>query len=129
MPLLISDCQSAFVPKRRIGDNILLDQSLCRNYHLESGQPKCDVKLDLRKSFDTLSWDFLIKILEKMGFPDTFIDWIMVCVRSCMISVKINGALEGFFAAKSGLRQRDPSSPLPVCHFNGISHSLFEKVQ
>lgn len=111
MPEIISSYQSAFVPKRLIGDNILLAKSLCRNYHLNSGEPRSAIKPDLRKAFDSINWSFLRKVLEKMGFPLIFVNWIMKCVSSCMVSVKVNGALEGYFQAKSGLRQGDPVSP------------------
>lgn len=46
-----------------------------------------------------------------MGFPLLFISWIRKCVDSAMISIKINGAQQGYFSAKSGLRQGDPISP------------------
>lgn len=46
-----------------------------------------------------------------MGFPATFIDWVKKCITCSMLSVKINGALEGFFESKKGLRQGDPLSP------------------
>lgn len=111
MPAIISPCQSAFVPHRLIGDNIMLAQALCRNYHLNSGQPRCALKVDIRKAFDTLNWHFLFEALRKMGFPDIFSNWVMKCISSCMLSVKVNGSLEGYFAAKSGLRQGDPLSP------------------
>lgn len=135
MPDLISECQSAFVPKRLIGDNILLAQSLCRNYHLSSGDKKCAIKLDLRKAFDTLNWSFLRKALEAMRFPSMFIEWVMTCISSSMLSVKLNGALEGFFPAKSGLRQGDPISPylfviamevLTACITKTIMHQDFK---
>lgn len=135
MPSIISDSQSAFVPNPRIGDNILLAQSLCRNYNLFSGEPRCTLKLDLRKAFDTVSWKFLHKALLKMGFPDTFVMWIMTCLRTSMLSVKVNGALEGFFSAKSGLRQGDPLSPylfvismevMTACLKNATANSEFK---
>lgn len=108
---LVSSCQSAFVPSRLIGDNILLAQSLCHNYHLDQGPPKCAIKLDISKAFDSLNWSFLLNVLNKMGFPKQFIDWIEKCITSPMFSIKVNGALEGFFEGKTGLRQGDPISP------------------
>lgn len=111
LPRIVSSCQSAFVPQRLLGDNVLLAQSLCSNYHLNSGEPKCAIKLGLRKAFDTTSWSFRRATLENMEFSAVFIDWVMTCITSCMLSVKINGALEGYFPARCGLRQGDPISP------------------
>lgn len=105
LPSLISLNQSAFVPHRHIGDNIMLALALFRNYHLNSGQPRCAFKIDMRKAFDTLSWQFLFEALRRMNIPDTFINWVKQCSTTCMLSVKINGSIEGFFPAKSGLRQ------------------------
>lgn len=111
LPSIISQCQSAFVPKRSIGDNIMLAQALCKNYHLNSGQARCTVKVDIKKAFDTINWQFLLTAMSRMGFPEVFISWVSACLSTCMLSVKINGSLEGYFAAKSGLRQGDPLSP------------------
>lgn len=55
MRKLISPCQTAFVSGRRIGDNILLAQSLCRDYHLNSGATYIAIKMDIRKAFDTIN--------------------------------------------------------------------------
>lgn len=64
LPTLISPSQSAFVFQQLIGgDNIMLAESLCRNYHLNSRPQRCAIKLDLHKAFDTLNWNFLL------GFP------------------------------------------------------------
>lgn len=111
LPDLISTSQSAFIEKRSIGDNIMLAQALCRDYHLMSGPPKCAFKLDIHKAFDSLNWSFLFAVMRKIGFPAVFIKWVEMCVTTCMLSVKVNGAIEGYFPGQTGLRQGDPLSP------------------
>ena len=63
LPQIISHNQSAFVPQRLIGDNIMLVQALCRDYHRNDGTPRCAFKLDLHKAFDSLNWSFLFDIM------------------------------------------------------------------
>ena len=108
---IISAPQAAFIPGRKLGDNILLAQALLRDYHLHSGPARCAFKIDLCKAFDTLNWGFLRRVMASFGFPALFIDWTMSCISGTMLSVKLNGAIEGYFAAQSGLRQGDPMSP------------------
>lgn len=69
------------------------------------------MKLDLRKAFDTIICTGLEKVLVSMSFPENFIVWIVACITTSMLFVKVNGTLEGYFPAKSGLRQGDPISP------------------
>ncbi|XP_022037240.1 uncharacterized protein LOC110939954 [Helianthus annuus] len=49
---IISENQSAFVPGRRISDNILLTQELMHNYHRQVGPPRCAFKVDIQKAYD-----------------------------------------------------------------------------
>ncbi|XP_020258489.1 uncharacterized protein LOC109834882 [Asparagus officinalis] len=46
-----------------------------------------------------------------LGFPDIFINWIMVCITSPKYSISLNGTLHGYFKGERGLRQGDPISP------------------
>lgn len=69
MNTLISRNQGAFVSNRSIGDNVMLAQFLCRDYHISHGPPKFACKVDLRKAFDTLSWDFSPSFFDCNEFP------------------------------------------------------------
>lgn len=108
---LVSVNQSAFVPGRRISDNILLTQELMHNYHLDRGLPRCAFKVDIQKAYDTADWGFLNAILVGFGFHSRMISWIMECVTTTSFSLNINGELYCFFKGKRGLRQGDPLSP------------------
>ncbi|KAL0288762.1 UNVERIFIED_CONTAM: putative ribonuclease H protein [Sesamum radiatum] len=108
---MISPSQNAFVPGRSIGDNILLAQEMFSGYNRQGLPMRCALKVDLRKAYDTVEWDFLSAVLHLFGFPDIFIGWIEECVSTPMFSVCINGNPHGFFKGSRGLRQGDPMSP------------------
>ncbi|XP_071727851.1 uncharacterized protein [Rutidosis leptorrhynchoides] len=108
---IVHENQSAFIPGRRISDNILLTQELMRNYHLDRAIPRCAFKVDIQKAYDTVDWGFLRAILVHFGFHKTMVKWIMKCVSTSSFSISINGNLCGFFKGKRGLRQGDPMSP------------------
>ena len=70
------------------------------------------LKIDLSKAFDKVSWLYIKIILIHLGFPPTFIRWIMCCITYVSFSVLINGSASHFFHAERGLRQGCPLSPL-----------------
>ena len=110
LPDIISPAQTAFVQGRSIADNILLTQELMKNYHLDSGLPRCALKIDLKKAYDSISWDCILGILSVMGTPATLLRCIKACITTPMFSVSVNGELTGFFASNRGVRQGDPLS-------------------
>ncbi|KAJ0852391.1 putative RNA-directed DNA polymerase [Helianthus annuus] len=108
---LVSINQSAFVPGRKISDNILLTQELMHNYHLNRGPSRCAFKIDIQKAYDTVNWSFLEDVLGRFGFQHKMVNWIMTCGSTVSYSLCINGNLHGYFRGKWGLRQGDPMSP------------------
>ncbi|KAK9756010.1 hypothetical protein RND81_01G066800 [Saponaria officinalis] len=76
--------QSAFVKGGNIFDNIILTQRLVKNYEWKNLTPRCLIKVDIRKAFDTLQWKYISQMLQALNFPKS--NW-------------------------SGIRQGDPLSP------------------
>ncbi|XP_039022529.1 uncharacterized protein LOC120155005 [Hibiscus syriacus] len=110
LPDLITLNQTAFVKGRNIIDNTLLAQDLVKGYGRNSISPRCAIKIDLQKAFDSLDWDFLSSILNAIGLPPIFISWIQACYYGARYSISFNGSLIGYFKGKRGLRQGDPLS-------------------
>ncbi|XP_020252239.1 uncharacterized protein LOC109829580 [Asparagus officinalis] len=111
MGFLINEAQCAFVKGRQITSNILLAHELVKNYGRKNLSPRVMINIDIRKAFDTISWDFLHVMLRGLGFPDIFTNWIMSCITSPKYSISLNGSLHGYFNGERGLRQGDPLSP------------------
>ena len=104
LPSIIDESQSAFVPGRHIGDNILIAQDILRNYHRINTSPRCAIRVDFCKAFDSVNWNFLFSTLQALKFPARFIGWIQQCVSTPKYSLNINGELTGYFGSSRGLR-------------------------
>lgn len=66
---IINQSQGAFVCGRSIAHNILLCQDLVKHYTRKNCSPSCMIKVDLRKAYDTLDWDFIHDMLVALNFP------------------------------------------------------------
>ena len=64
---LVSKCQSAFIKKRSIHDNFLYVQNMVRTMQ-KMKLPALFLKLDIHKAFDTVSWSYLLEVLQALGF-------------------------------------------------------------
>ena len=125
IPYIISPSQSAFVQGRSIADNVLITQELMLNYHRDIGPPRCALKVDIMKAYDTIRWGCIMNILSLMGTPTHLMRCIKACITTPSFSISINGELVGFFASKRGLRQGDPlSSFLFILAMEAFSRSL-----
>ena len=69
------------------------------------------LKVDFQKAFDSISWDYLLSVLECMNFPRKWIVWISSMLSSSRISPLVNGSAVSPFSIGRGVRQGDPLSP------------------
>ena len=84
------------------------------NFMHSSKTPGLLLKLDFKKAFDNVNWDFIISTLKGLGCGDKWIQWITMCISSTKFSMLVNGFPKGYFISSNGLRQRDYFLLLPL---------------
>lgn len=94
-------------------------------------------KVDFEKAYDSVSWEYLDKIMEVMGCGEKWRRWIKDCLQSARSSVLLNGNPTTEFQLQRGLRQGDPLSSflfilimegLRVCMEDATHNSIFKGV-
>lgn len=107
---LISVAQSAFIKKRCIQDNFLYVRNMLRNLNA-SKKPTLFFKLDIARAFDSVSWEYLLELMQNMGFGPRWRNWICLLFSTATSKVVLNGDQGECIAHRRGLRQGDPISP------------------
>ena len=64
-----------------------------------------------KKAFDSISWDFILKSLEKFNFGETTITWVRSLQIGSNSKILQNGYLSEEITLGRGCRQGDPISP------------------
>lgn len=77
---LIMDSLSSFIEDGCITNNILFALELFKVHNRKGISPRCVLKVDIRKAYDSLDWYFLERLLIELGFPNKFVVWIMTCI-------------------------------------------------
>jgi len=102
--------QSAFLEGRGLLDSVLVANEVWEEYKRK--RKSCVFfKVDYEKAYDSVSWEFIYFMLERLGFCDLWIRWIKCCLESAFVSVLVNGSPTREFTPRKGLRQGDPLTP------------------
>jgi hypothetical protein len=49
------------------------------------------MKLDIHKAFDTVSWSYLLDVLQALGFGQRWREWVSILLRTATSRVVLNG--------------------------------------
>ena len=131
LPDIISESQSAFQSDKTISDNILVAfESLHHMKHKRVGNLGfMAMKLDMSKAYDRVEWNFLCRLMAKMGFEDRRIQLIYGYISSISYSILANGEPHGDIKPTRGLRQGNPLSPyLFLLVFEGLNSLIQQAV-
>ena len=100
---VVSMDQNAFVRGIQILDASLIANEVIDFWHNRK-EKGLICKLDIEKTYDSINWNFLMKILQKMGFEPWWMEWIWWCISTAKFSIVVNGVPAGFFLSSKGLR-------------------------
>ena len=113
MPDLITKHQSAFAKNSLISNHVLVafETLHCMKSHNSRKTGFMALKLDMSKACDRVEWNYLQKLMEKMGFCSRWIGLIMECVHTVSYSILVNSDPKGLIKLTRGIRQGDTLSP------------------
>ncbi|KAJ4768098.1 RNA-directed DNA polymerase (reverse transcriptase)-related family protein [Rhynchospora pubera] len=92
----------------------------------KQSEPALILKLNFKKAFDSVDWNFLLTVLRQRGFPDRFLHWLFALLSTASSSILLNGRCGPSFNHKRGLRQGDPISPFLFNLAVDVLNKMFE---
>ena len=109
MPTIIGKDQTGFVANRFVGDNTRLTYDLIE-YLKSKGMYALFLSLDIEGAFNSVSWDFIRKVLKRRNFPDQVIRWFDVLYVGSFSRIVYNGHISERIDLQRSCRQGDPLS-------------------
>lgn len=108
---VVDPTQTAFLPGRWIGDNVL--QHLEEVDYLEATRnPGVVAFVDFEKAYDVVSRPWVLECMGGLGFGPRAQRWVKLLLHGTRACCRVNGFHTRDFAVRSGVAQGSPLSPL-----------------
>lgn len=96
MPSIVEPNQGAVTQGGESLDNALIvlecyHSILSKDTILNKEKSCLAIKLDIKKAYDTLSWEFIQYTLSNFHFPPRISQLILKCISTTSIAIRFNG--------------------------------------
>ncbi|KAK3228886.1 hypothetical protein Dsin_000767 [Dipteronia sinensis] len=128
---VVSNTQSAFISGHLISDKVIIGYECIHALRTRKRKKgSLALKLDMAKAYDKVEWEFVAKIMVKLGFSESWVWRIMGCVTTVTYSFLVNGKVCGSITPTRGLCQGDHMSLyLYLLVAEGLSSLIQEAVR
>ena len=110
LPKLIIHNQTGFVQNRFIGENTRLTLDILTE-SINENTSGLLILVDFEKAFDSISWDYIAKILNSFNFSEHIIQVVKSLQTNSVSKILQNGHSSDIIKLSRGCRQGDPISP------------------
>ncbi|XP_040864983.1 uncharacterized protein [Glycine max] len=80
MPTIIEETQFSFIEGRHLLQSALITNEVIEEAR-RSHTPCLIFKVDYEKAYDSISWEFLMYMLRRIGFSPKWVKWIEGCIN------------------------------------------------
>ena len=113
---IINENQKGFIAGRFLGENVRLIYDVLFESKKQN-LPGLLLSIDFEKAFDTVSWKFIMKVLDYFNFGNSIKSWVGLFQKGSETCILQNGFMSNFFSLRRGCRQGDPISPYLFIYF------------
>ena len=100
---LIHKDQNGFVPGRTIHESLRNTQDII-DYIKKKNRTGMMILVDFKKAFDSISHEYIYKVLKSFGFCEYIIKWIKILIGNHYVSTMNGGRIANRFRLKRGCK-------------------------
>jgi retron-type reverse transcriptase len=109
--MIIHPGQVGFIPGMQGWFNIQKSTNVIHYINKLKDKNHMIITLDAERAFDKIQHPFMIKVLERSGIQDPYLNMIKAIYSKPVVNIKLNGEKLEAVPLKSGTRQGCPLSP------------------